>query len=139
MKIKSVESFTLKECQSYLEMNPDVNDRLAVEGRMRYLLKQIENIEDQKEQEEKLSQEHYQNDVKWIDIKQFLVGRPYKSLSRLKIISIILLFLPTFLLVTSAYFCLTPHEIYSSDLREQAEMTVCLEKILLEFLMMLYG
>lgn len=130
MKIKKVESFTLEECQSYLEMYPDEN-RHAVEDRMKYLLKQIKDNEEQKEQEEKARQEYNQNDVKWIDIKQFLAERKYRKLSLIIAILYTLLLVPTFLLGASVYFSATTHNLHSAYYYEQDDYTEGLEKLLL--------
>ena len=130
MKIKRVESFTLEECQSYLEMYPGESCH-AVKDRMKYLLEQIKDDEEQKEQEENARQEYYENDVKWIDIKQFLAGRKYRKLSRIIAVLYTLLLVPTFLLGASVYFSATTHNLYSAYYYEQDDYTEGLEKLLL--------
>ena len=59
MKIKSIEDFTLEECEEYLRFYPDGQDRAAVEDRLKEL----------KENKSKHKPEAI--DTKWIDKRQF--------------------------------------------------------------------
>lgn len=72
MKIKNIEDFTLEECQEYLNMLPNGEDRVAVEARINAILKHNKHHEEQREKQKKTEQEHLEKDIKWIDIKQFL-------------------------------------------------------------------
>lgn len=59
MKIKSIEDYTLEECEEYLRFYPDGQDRAAVEDRLKEL----------KENKSKHKPEAI--DTKWIDKRQF--------------------------------------------------------------------
>ena len=84
MKIKSVENFTFEECREYLNQNPNGTERAAVEDRMNTILKQNAYTKEQEDKHKRLEQNQYENDVKWIDIKQFLANRKYRKFSGLK-------------------------------------------------------
>lgn len=111
MKIKSVENFTFEECREYLNQNPNGTERVAVEDRMNTILKQNAYTKEQEDKHKRLGQNQYENDVKWIDIKQFLANRMYRKFSGLKTLIFALLLSTIFLLFASAYYCNTDHYI----------------------------
>ena len=53
MKIKNIEDFTLEECQEYLNMLPNGEDRVAVEARINAILKHNKYHEEQREKQKK--------------------------------------------------------------------------------------
>ena len=116
MKIKNIEDFTLEECQEYLNMLPNGEDRVAVEARINAILKHNKHHED----------------VKWIDIKQFLSNHKYRKLSCAKKIVWIPLLIAFFLLSASIYFSNTTHKMYDNDILEQADYTTGIEWLLLQ-------
>ena len=91
MKIKSIDNFTLEECLEYLKQYPNGPESLAVEKRMNDILKQNMYSEEQEEKQKKVEHERLEQDVKWIDIKQFLTENKYKSLLGLKTILMVVL------------------------------------------------
>ena len=99
MKIKSIEDFTLEECEEYLRFYPDGQHRAAVEERIR-------NMHDDKQNK----------DVKWIDVKQFLSKHDYyKDKSRTIIIVSVTLLFALFLFIASCHFSITEYE-YTTDI-----------------------
>lgn len=80
MKIKSIEDFTLEECREYLNMPSNDSERTAVEDRLNTILQENRISEEQKEMQRRLDQVRLSQDVKWIDIKQFLSTHKYRNL-----------------------------------------------------------
>lgn len=132
MKIKNIEDFTLEECQEYLNMLPNGEDRVAVKARINAILKHNKHHEEQREKQKKTEQEHLEKDIKWIDIKQFLSEKRYRKLSGVKMVLVLVLILASFLIISTLYYINTPHEIYSHSAYEQVEYTSGLERLLLE-------
>lgn len=132
MEIKSVEKFSLEECQEYLNTHPDGPERSAVEDRLDAILHQKRYCEEQKEKQRKLEQERLTKDVKWIDIKQFLSNHKYRKLSGAKIIVWVPLLIAVFILSASIYFSVTTHKMYSEYSSGQADYTTGVERLLLE-------
>ena len=132
MKIKSVENFSSEECREYLNTNPDGPERSAVEDRLDAILHQKRYCEEQKEEQRKLEQEHLEKDIKWIDIKQFLLENKYKNLNCVKVVLVLILILASLLIISTLYYINTPHFIYSYSAYEQVEYASGLERLLLE-------
>lgn len=132
MKIKSVENFSLEECQEYLNTHPDGPERSAVEDRLDAILHQKRYCEEQKEKQRKLEQERLIKDVKWIDIKQFLSNHKYRKLSGAKIIVWVPLLIAVFILSASIYFSNTTHKMYDGNRWDQANHTTGIERLLLQ-------
>lgn len=131
MKIKSVENFTFEECREYLNQNPNCTERAAVEDRMNTILKQNAYTKEQDDNRKILEQNQYENDVKWIDIKQFLANCKYRKFSGLKTLLFALLLSVIFLLLASLYYCNTDHYIMEKYSSEQARYTSGIESLLL--------
>lgn len=131
MKIKSVENFTFEECREYLNQNPNGTERAAVEDRMNTILKQNAYTKEQEDKHKRLEQNQYENDVKWIDIKQFLANRKYRKFSGLKNLFFALLLSAIFLILASEYYCNTDHYIMEEYSSEQARCTSGIESLLL--------
>lgn len=132
MKIKNIEDFTLEECQEYLNMLPNGEERVAVEARISAILKRNKYHEEQRDKQIKIEQEHLEKDVKWIDIKQFLSEKKYNKLSGIKMVLVLVIILASSLIISTLYYINTPHVIYSYSAYEQVEHTSGLERLLLE-------
>lgn len=132
MKIKSIDELSLDECQEFLNMHPNGEYRVAVEARINAILKQNKHHEEQREKQKKTEQEHLEKDIKWIDIKQFLLENKYKNLNCLKVVLVLILILASLLIISTLYYINTPHFIYSYSAYEQVEYTSGLERLLLE-------
>ena len=133
MKVKSVENFSLEECQEYLNNHLDGPERSMVEERLNAILHQIRYQEEQQEQQRKLEQERLTKDVKWIDIKQFLSQHRYRNQSVAKTIVWIPLLIAVFILSASIYFGNTAHMVYSRYHYDQIVHTTGIERLLLEW------
>lgn len=134
MKIKSIEIFTLEECREYLNMHPNGTERCLVEARMSAILKQNENNRKQAEIQKKTEKEHYEKDVKWIDIKQFLASHKYHNLSGIKTILWLLLLSTSFFFVEA--ICDTSVTSIVLD-TEISETNIVLDTILLTILIII--
>lgn len=95
MKIKNIENFTLEECREFLNMNPNNEERSAVEARMNaiFILMQNKNRKEQKEKQKRSRQEQFEKVVKWIDFKQFLSNHKYHKLTTITVILWLLILL----------------------------------------------
>ncbi len=67
MKLKSITDFTLEECQEYLAHCTSEQQRQAIEERINFLMQEKEHSKE------------IPNNIKWIDIKQFLASNSYKD------------------------------------------------------------
>lgn len=121
MKIKSIEDFTLEECEEYLKVYPDGPDRVAVEER-------LENFKKNKSKQElkKSKQE-----PEWIDIRQFISNKSYEDNSRIISVLLVPLLFAIFLFIASWNFSITEHTPLSKDFSEHVGRTTGVERLLL--------
>lgn len=73
MKYKNTKDFTLDECREYIKRNPNGRSLSEVQERMNHLLE-----EEEKETEDD-SEKQESSKIQWIDVRQFLEKRRYKS------------------------------------------------------------
>ena len=105
MKIKSIDQFTIYDCENYLVQNPNGDNADAVKTRLHYL--QLQEIERNRQKKEKLYH------VNWIDIREFLGTTKYKNIqlfiNALKCICLLATIFYAFVSLSGLYYINTKH------------------------------
>lgn len=78
MKYKNIKDFTIDECEEYIKRNPNGRSLSKVQERMKHLLEE----EEKETESEDIFEKTGFSKIQWIDIKQFLEKRRYKSYLR---------------------------------------------------------
>lgn len=79
MKIKNITDFTIEECRTYLEQNPNGPLTKDVQSRLNFLLDEIVTLEE-KERQAKIAKQDELSKIEWIDVNQFLEAKHYKKI-----------------------------------------------------------